>query len=411
MMLRQSLLSSYLAACLFLLSIIASSATASTTIDFSGFGSIVASKTTTKKNSNSSPNFGFMSTSANMRDLSLLGLRTTVSFDDKLAFTAQAVMNGRDDFKPTFDWAFVSYDFGQGWQLSVGRTRTPLFMYSSYQDVAYAYQWLAPPYSVYGLPQFKSVDGVKLRYFSMLGDWSSDLQVWGGTIEDEMQSNDLQGVLSVENNVGIAWDLERDWLRLHSVYMYGGKTNFDLTSHPSLADLLGGLQQLGQTQLVKALEWKDVRGHFAGLGVGMDFEQFFINAEGTLIYLDDNIATSKTMQSYYLMMGTRILPTWTLSLTLTHDRDKKHDDLIRQYVQADGQINFAPFGLPDAAGFEALVNALQEYTSKGFVLSARWDFHRSASAKAEYIAEERKYGGSGIRYRPQAIRIGVDFVF
>ncbi len=417
-------------------------------VDFAGFATLAYSKTT---HSTKEGSFYGMSTDGDARQLSLLGLRTNVAFEDyKLSFTAQAVISGNDDYKPKFDWIYATYDLGAGWSLSAGRTRTPLFMYSAYQDVSYAYTWLKTPFSVYGIPQFKSVDGIKVRHQGMMGDWSSDVQVWYGTINELLQENGLNSNLKLKDDVGIAWDVEHEWLRLHAAYMFAD-TSIDLTSNADLAGMLGLFDNLdaffgaaGQTAvqtqiqgLKKQLQWESSKAHFASLGLGLDFGYIFLNTEATYINIGESVAAPKSMQSYYVTLGTRPFKDWTFSLTVTRDRDREHKGLSTDYSNViDGQVVpaltsiYAPgsiypaalqsaatdlntaiagYGL-DGAGFAKQVNQLQHFDAQGLILSSRWDFHRSASAKLEYLAEERRYGGSKIN-RPQGVRIGVDVVF
>src|SRR5690554_1507891 len=221
-----------------------STTVAANKVDFAGFATLAYSKTLTGQDDTEGEGKGKageyygMSKDGDARQLSLLGLRGNVAFDDyRLTLTAQAVMYGNDDYKPKFDWIYASYDLGAGWSVEAGRTRTPLFMYSAYQDVSYAYTWLKTPFTVYGIPQFKSVDGVKLRHQSMMGDWLSDVQIWYGTIQERLQENGLDSDLKLKDNIGIAWDVEYEWLRLHAAYMHA-KTSIDLSSNKELAGML-----------------------------------------------------------------------------------------------------------------------------------------------------------------------------
>jgi|GEM_PF-3572874 len=427
-----------------------STTVAANKVDFAGFATLAYSKTLTGQDDTEGEGKGKageyygMSKDGDARQLSLLGLRGNVAFDDyRLTLTAQAVMYGNDDYKPKFDWIYADYELGAGWSIAAGRTRTPLFMYSAYQDVSYAYTWLKPPFSVYGIPQFKSVDGVKLRHQSMLGDWSSDMQIWYGTLSERLTENGLDSDLELKDIAGVSWDIEHNWLRLHTAYMFAN-SRIDLSTNKDLAGMMAifdGLEQFfasspsiqGEVQdLRKQLEWEGSNIHFGSLGLGMDFGYIFLNTEATYINVEESVAAPKTMQSYYLTLGTRPVKDWTFSLTLIRDRDREHTGLKQDYKQlmdrvlplvkaADPNIAGNPItelvsgietnGL-DGDGFgTGVVDRLQRLDTKGLIISTRWDFHRSASAKLEYLAEERRYGGSNKIYRPQGVRIGVDVVF
>lgn len=431
-----------------------STTVAANKVDFAGFATLAYSKTLTGQDDTEGEGKGKageyygMSKDGDARQLSLLGLRGNVAFDDyRLTLTAQAVMYGNDDYKPKFDWIYADYELGAGWSIAAGRTRTPLFMYSAYQDVSYAYTWLKPPFSVYGIPQFKSVDGVKLRHQSMLGDWSSDMQIWYGTLSERLTENGLDSDLELKDIAGVSWDIEHNWLRLHTAYMFAN-SRIDLSTNKDLAGMMAifdGLEQFFASSpsiqsevqdLRKQLEWEGSNIHFGSLGLGMDFGYIFLNTEATYINVEETVAAPKTMQSYYLTLGTRPVKDWTFSLTLIRDRDREHKSLKEDYAQVidaqvlpvlnaetsspDPDVQEAATNLLagingnnlDGDGFgTGVVDRLQRLDTKGLIISTRWDFHRSASAKLEYLAEERRYGGSNKIYRPQGVRIGVDVVF
>src|SRR5690554_2228893 len=431
-----------------------STTVAANKVDFAGFATLAYSKTLTGQDDTEGEGKGKageyygMSKDGDARQLSLLGLRGNVAFDDyRLTLTAQAVMYGNDDYKPKFDWIYADYELGAGWSIAAGRTRTPLFMYSAYQDVSYAYTWLKPPFSVYGIPQFKSVDGVKLRHQSMLGDWSSDMQIWYGTLSERLTENGLDSDLELKDIAGVSWDIEHNWLRLHTAYMFAN-SRIDLSTNKDLAGMMAifdGLEQFlasspsiqSEVQdLRKQLEWEGSNIQFGSLGLGMDFGYIFLNTEATYINVEETVAAPKTMQSYYLTLGTRPVKDWTFSLTLIRDRDREHKSLKADYAQVidaqvlpvlnaatsspDLDVRAAATNLLagingnnlDGDGFgTGVVDRLQRLDTKGLIISTRWDFHRSASAKLEYLAEERRYGGSNKIYRPQGVRIGVDVVF
>lgn len=422
--------------CIFLLGIalIATQAMAKPKVDFAGFATLAYSKTlsgqdnTAGEGKDKEGEYYGMSKDGDIRQLSLLGLRADVRFDDsRLNLTAQAVIYGNDNYKPKFDWIYASYDLGAGWSVAAGRTRTPLFMYSAYQDVSYAYTWLKPPFSVYGIPQFKSVDGLKVVHQGMMGDWSSDVQIWYGTLSERLAENGLDSTLELKDVAGISWDVEHAWLRFHTAYMFA-KSSIDINTNNDLAKLSNALATLdnalaGQPilqqnvkDLYQQLQWENSEIHFASLGVSMDFSRFFLNAEATYIDIEESVAAPKSMQSYYMTFGVRPVKDWTLSLSLIRDRDREHKGLKKDYAAVIKQVEAADPSLvsniPDGNSFAvAVVDRLQRLDTQGIILSTRWDFHRSASAKLEYLAEERRYGDSNTIYRPQAVRIGVDVVF
>jgi hypothetical protein len=76
---------------------------------------------------------------------SLIGLQFSADLLDGLSVTAQLVSRGANDFKAKFEWAYVSYELNENWTIQAGRKRLPLFYYSDFFDVGYAYTWIRPP--------------------------------------------------------------------------------------------------------------------------------------------------------------------------------------------------------------------------------------------------------------------------
>lgn len=68
------------------------------------------------------------------------------------------------------EWAYVSYQFTDNLQARVGRLRLPFYRASEYLEVGYAYPWISPPMSVYGLLPLDSYNGVDIIYeFDLFG--------------------------------------------------------------------------------------------------------------------------------------------------------------------------------------------------------------------------------------------------
>jgi hypothetical protein len=133
---------------------------------FSGFGSVAAGKTSgecTPENAlpdqfrNNCTRFiadwargGVYSDSAALRPESRIGLQGTTTFNAKWSATAQVVLRGIRDEEAAMEWAFVTYKPSPSWTIQAGRKRLPLFYYSDFQDVGYAFAWARVPADVYG---------------------------------------------------------------------------------------------------------------------------------------------------------------------------------------------------------------------------------------------------------------------
>jgi hypothetical protein len=427
-------------------------------INFAGFASLVYAKTITDDTKEGT--FYGMSNDGEYRDFNKLGFRMDVDMKDNLTFTAQVLAQGAENYDPTFDWIFATYQIHPEVAISAGRIRVPVFMYSDYIDTSYAYQWIEPPIAVYNLAQtpFRSIEGIKLAYTTNMGDWTSELLLWGGKGEDDFTESGVDADLILEDSLGAAWTVGYDWLSLRGFY-FMADSSLDITTNTNVNALMGGLDSLETAISIgsggaknpdfdDALLWENDPGEFYGLGISMDFESFFIISEVTRIDVKgkESNLVAPTLDSYYITGGVRLPAQWTLSLTFSGDKDHVDEKTFEQFDAFQTDINNLTVTLPfvdsqlallpqtpevlaQRAGVQALIAATpqlqalpgavkatvysqQDFKSKETTLSARWDFHRSAALKLEYIMDEREGQFlSGQTLKPQALRVGLDLVF
>ena len=364
-----------------------------------------------------------ISDEGDLRDLNRFGLRLNADLHQNLSLGAQLIANGEDDYNPTFDWLYVQYDFTPNVQLKLGRTTLPLFMYSDYLDATYAYQWIDAPYSVYGAGIVKTNNGFMLDWKASLGGgWSSLLSVFGGQVDELVSELDEQ--ITIDNGMGIAWDVEYEWLRLRAVHYQGKSTILGIgdTYVEAINSALALLPAPGVPPYDKSfasysdLAWEDSDTQYTGFGLGLDFEKVFFNAEATRSEIKDT-ASVGILDSWYAMIGTRI--TDDVSIAFTYGENKSnfpsydYDELVADLSNTYGQV-YQPAFEALAAGIEKSVNYSRYEDSQTYTLSGRWDFHPSAALKLEYLMQDTvrvDYTSQYIHRKPTAYRVGIDLVF
>lgn len=122
---------------------------------------------------------------------SLLGLQLKKEFSPTLSATAQVVMRSQNPNKgsrPTVDWAYLSWQPSaeSDWTFQAGRFRIPLYYYSDYLYIGYAYPWSRPAPDVYGWPIY-AYDGGNVSYRRQLGesDWAMTASAWAGSFTSD----------------------------------------------------------------------------------------------------------------------------------------------------------------------------------------------------------------------------------
>lgn len=117
---------------------------------------------------------------------SLVGVQLKKDFSPTLSATAQLVMrasNPNRGSRPTVDWAYATWQpsLDSSWTFQAGQFRIPLYYYSDYLYIGYAYPWVRPAPDVYGWPIY-AYRGANVSYRTQLGqsDWAATFHAWTG---------------------------------------------------------------------------------------------------------------------------------------------------------------------------------------------------------------------------------------
>lgn len=139
-------------------------------IKFSGFGSIVAGQTLEddEKLTADFYDVGQYENTTTFKAESVLGLQVSADIAPDLKATGQLLAKGTDDFQPELDWYYLTYKAGDDWTLMAGRRNIPMYYYSEFSEVGYAYPWIRPPSNLYWW-QVTQFNGFHATY-----DFSSD---------------------------------------------------------------------------------------------------------------------------------------------------------------------------------------------------------------------------------------------
>lgn len=143
------------------------------------------------------------------------GLQMDWSATPDLTFTTQVTARTLDDQHLNLEWAYVTYKPAPAWKLQIGRKRLPLYLYSDFQDVGFAYATVRPFPDVYGW-DIVNYNGASLTHYRDLGDWALRLEVYGGA--ESSRKNKLQALFSdVSTDVrwsgirGVLAEASNDW--------------------------------------------------------------------------------------------------------------------------------------------------------------------------------------------------------
>lgn len=160
-------------------------------INITGYGSIVAGMTFDDDETFTADFYdvGQYNDQLTFKPESVLALQARGDITDKLSFTAQLVAKGVEDFKPEFDWYYLTYQASDALRLMAGRRTIPMYYFSEFYEVGYAYPWMRPPANLYWW-QITFFNGFHAEYSFPLGNLDSTITTFYGN-EDSVDNVEL----------------------------------------------------------------------------------------------------------------------------------------------------------------------------------------------------------------------------
>ncbi len=219
-------------------------------------------------------NKGVYNSSASFKPESHAGVQLQYTISPQFNIVGQVVIRG-EDTTPNVTWAYANYKFNENWELHLGRQRIPLYYYSPFQDVGFAYPWLSPPPELYGWDA-TNYNGASLRYTNSFG--SNNLTASAFTGEEKI-SHSGYFALNYPGNTDVSWssivgadaEVNNGPLTLRAVYLQASTNATNLSDPNNL---------IYQPSKLKAY----------GLAANLDFDSWFILSEFTQLKRDYNLA-------------------------------------------------------------------------------------------------------------------------
>jgi hypothetical protein len=207
--------------------------------------------------------------SFSVRQESRVGMRMNVNLSDSLSGVVQVDARGTSGSSgATLEWAYLSYVPANDWVVQLGRKRLPIYFYSDFQDVGFAYPWVRPPQDLYGW-EINNFNALTVAHNWRWGEWDTRASVFYG--RENSSANPLASSGYPGESVDVTWhniigtdlELTRDWLNLRMVYI---QSKIDLKSNVSGTLVENGMQ------------------HIYGMSANVDYENWLVRSE--LSYFD-----------------------------------------------------------------------------------------------------------------------------
>ncbi len=222
-----------------------------------------------------------------------LGLQGTATLDARWSATAQVVARTNEAARLALEWAYVTFKPSADWTLFVGRKRLPLFYFSDFQDVGYAYTWLRPPPDVYGW-DVVNYNGANLRWQKTLANWNFKVDVFGGA--ERSKDNAYSTLMYADQPKEVRWthlrgatlEFSRAWFSGRAVWIENDFEQIDQNS--AMPDMLNSGETRGRQRIT-------------GLSMNIDAERWLVHGEYSVF---DRSNFQYTARAYMLAAGYRL---------------------------------------------------------------------------------------------------------
>lgn len=279
-------------------------------MDFSAFITAGISRTDQKQEYR----VGGISNEWNFHPQSIFGAQITFKVNDKFDIVTQLVARGksenspgRNDWQVEADWAYLAYKPVANLQIRAGRLRLPLYLYSDYLEVGYAYPWVSPPTEVYYEDEITTFDGIDVVYDWAINDsWNLTTQAFYGSLNDTITRYnpdldiDLTTEISINRDMGINFSLSDGRWTFRIGHVDGVQDTRSYNANEGFAIPVPGVPEAFHPIEITA---DDVDFTFDEIGVKYEGEKLLFISE--VIRFDIDAATSASTESGYMTLGYR----------------------------------------------------------------------------------------------------------
>ncbi|GAB1259241.1 porin [Aurantivibrio plasticivorans] len=340
---------------------------------------------------------------------SVLGLQASSELSDKVTATVQVLAKGSREFEPEISWANISYNVNDDLMVRVGRYQMPLYLYSDYLKVSYAYHWISPPSDVY-VDVASSQNGINVVYdksFSFAdvtaefyyGSDDADLSGTGGT--------DL--VTEWRKQWGLVGTMAFDWVTVRLSYnpvhlTVDGYGNVPLPAplnnidglRAVLNSLPVGLVGTGASQVADDLAYEDDKLIYGSAALKLEPGNFLFVTEFT--DLDYKSGPGADGNTWYVSGGYRF-GDWMVHLT--------HSESDQDAADLSSKIPLIPTVTDGLIAAVDGVTGFYEIEKETDSLGVRWNFSPGVAFKAEYadteVTDNPSRSGKVLRFAIDAV--------
>lgn len=390
----------------------------------SGFGTIGAVRTSTDDVdfvTPGQPGDGATKAGFSFSPDTKLGVQADYRVNSMFSATLQVLTkeNGKGNWNPSPEWAFVKAQITPSISARVGRMGAPFFMISDFRDVNYANLWVRPPLEVYGQVPINNFDGADLSYKTDIGSTTLTSTVFAGPSIAYYE----QSKIKLSNQVGFNTTAEIGGnLTLRLGYVRN-KLSIDNDRLPAVsaayralapAAIAGGLSSSDLLYFADQVATQKARSSFLGLGATWDQGNWILSGEFTKRRSDSYVPDTT---GWYASVGYRVgkfTPFVYLSRT-------QIDSQPANPIPADVSAGGYTAAMRTASAYGTAILDSGNIAQKSAALGVRWDAFKNTAIKAQ-VESIKPDSPTGLMFdststanvrgkRINVLSLSVDFVF
>jgi hypothetical protein len=279
-----------------------------------------------------------------------------------------AEQNYDHTFRPHVEWANIRFQVTPDFDVRIGRTVLPLWLYADSRKVGYAIPWVRPPVEVYDLVSVTSSDGIDAAYRMHFAGATNTVQLIAGGEESKYPA----ATVKARELVAFVDTFEHGFA---TVKFALGRAQITVSALDSLLD---SFRQFGPQGVAIADKYRlaDSPVEFAGIGASYDPGSWFVMGEWVGLK-GESILGKKS--AWYGSAGWRI-DKFTPYLTYAKATADNLADPGLTLSALPPPLRGPAMSLNTALISNLRSNVVQDSLSIG----ARWDFRKRAALKLQF---------------------------
>lgn len=252
----------------------------------------------------------------NFQHDSNFGLQISARLNEQFRVVTQLTSELGDDEEVDAKWAYLDYKtLDDHWNIKLGRSLVPLYYYSDFEEVGFAYHWVRPPETSYFAP-FESWDGAQVSFNAHTGNWTHGFILGTGGSSGDIAGSDVDADLYL-----LSWIGEIESTRLKATI-----------THMEIDFLVAGLDTLVSAFESAGSDILELSGNYLYIALGYNFDngRYLVASEFNQVKADNVNVLGAEFEIFYVSFGYR----WkrmTFHYTWDHvEASEKSKDFMRE---------------------------------------------------------------------------------